>query len=169
MEFAHYRRLPEFAREVWARRQAWGKELHIEVVKEVESSRWDVVNEEEIIRAEFTMISRKALGFTEAQWATLSATESETSDGASERLYEGYLRLLYIQTLAAAQEFDEALKTIREGTGERFPWTQKILAKVRTHAQIHGHQGLCDYIDGLEYSLEAGIEESPEKWWEQTS
>jgi hypothetical protein len=135
----------------------------------MEGSRWDTTQDEDIIRAEFAVTRSKALGFTEAEWAGLSATENETSDGASERLYEGYVRLLYIQTLAAVQEFDEALQVIRDGTGERYPWTQKILAKVRKHGEIHGHQELCEYIDGLEATLDEGIEESPEKWWEQTS
>jgi len=169
MEFAHYRRLPEFAREVWAHRHAWREQVHLEALRETEASRWDATQDQDIIRAEFAVTRRKAFGFGAAEWAALSATENETSDGASERLYEGYVRLLYIQTLAAVQEFDEALHIIREGTGERYPWTQKILAKVRKHAEIHRHQELCEYIDGLESTLGEGIEESPEKWWEQTS
>ena len=167
MEFAHHRRLPEFAREVWARRHAWRQHLDVEAMHDMEASRWDATDERDIIRAEFAVTGRKALGFTGSEWAALSAMENETSEGASERLYEGYVRLLYIQTLAAVQAFDEALYIIREGTGERYPWTQMILAKVRKHAEIHGHQELYEYIDGLDYTLEEGIEESPEKWWEQ--
>jgi len=169
MEFAHYRRLPEFAREVWARRHAWREVLDVEAIHDMEASRWDATPEQHLIRAEFAVTRGKAAGFTGAEWASLSARENESSEGASESLYEGYIRLLYVQTLAAVQAFDEALYIIREGTGERYPWTQRILAKVRKHAEAHGHEELCEYIDGLEYTLEEEAEESPERWWEQNT
>jgi hypothetical protein len=166
MEYAHKHRSVGFAQEVWLRRQAWREQLEVEAINEFYTSRWDASNDKNMIRHEYNVVRRKVLRFRQDSWAQSSAADYEWSKGASDGLYEGYVRLLYVQTLAAGRQFGTAYNIILEGTGEENPWTQKVLSKVRNHAQRHGAKELRDYIDSLHYTLEGDVEEKAEEWWE---
>jgi hypothetical protein len=85
-------------------------------------------------------------------WAKGAAFLSEQSDGASNTLFEGYVRLLYIQVLAANGLCHAALLMILQGTGESYDWTRAMLEKVEKYAIAFKHRALCEYIAGLESS-----------------
>jgi hypothetical protein len=156
MAFAHSKRLVPFAREVWALRQAWRQQIGEEARKDIETWQWSSVMDEDIIRYEQRVV-RGGTRFS----ATRERWESE------DILYEGFIRKLYIEVLAKEEFFDEAMSMILEGTGERRPWNQKILAEVKKVALRHRHKGLCDYINGLEEGEEET--EIEEDSWEDST
>ena len=163
MEFAYFRRLVPFAREVWARRESWRTQIDKEAVKDMEDIQWSEINDDDILRYESYLIDKK-----ERSWARKSLRVTEESEGAANTLYEGYIRLLYVEILTSGGFFEEAFGIIKEGTGERYHWTQGMLAKVRKAAHFNRQWTLCDYIDSLE---DSGIEtgrESPDDWWEHS-
>lgn len=164
MEFAHIRRIPRFAREVWARREAWRAQIDREAEKDLKNIRWTETNDDDILRYESYLVDEQ-----DREWVHHSLKFSEQSEGAANILYEGYIRLLYIEILTFGQFFDEAFTMILEGTGERYPWTQGMLTKVKNFAKAHDQRKLCAYIDNLD---ESGLEmetESPDAWWEHSA
>lgn len=146
MEYAFYRRLPAFAQEVWARREAWLAEIKKEARKDLNDSRWSQVSEKDLLRYEHRLVDTIT---SDQQWAKRATELSEMSDGASDTLYEGYKRILYIQVLAAHGYCDEAFTVMLEGTGERYQWTQSMLAKVKRYAEMYGHKEMYNYISNL--------------------
>jgi len=149
MEYAHFTRNPQFATEVWFRRQAWRTHLEKAALADLENNRWSEFDDDDLLRYERTLVSNST---SMREWARSTATLSKWSDGASDTLYEGYTRLLYIQTLAACGWMDEAYKMVLQGTGERYPWTQNMLEKVLKHAANFEHKELYQYIKNLEAS-----------------
>ena len=161
MEFAYFRRMPSFAREVWARREAWRAQIYQEAKKDLENIQWSEVNDDDILRYESYLVGKMDRG-----WVHRSVKLSEESEGAANTLYEGYIRLLYIEILMSGKFFDEAFEMILEGTGERYHWTQGMLAKVHKVAKLYEQKKIYEYIEKLE---ESGMEmerESPDDWWE---
>lgn len=146
MEYAHDCRDTVFAREVWFYRQHWRR--HIQTIAENDvDKRWSEVAYDDIERYEHQLVD----SFTSTrEWARTSAYMRELSDGASKTLYEGFTRLLYVQTLARTGFCDEAFKIILQGTGEQYEWSYAMLVKVRNSAELHKHTELMDYIDGLD-------------------
>jgi hypothetical protein len=146
MEYAHDCRDTVFAREVWFYRQHWRR--HIQTIAENDvDKRWSEVAYDDIERYEHQLVD----SFTSTrEWARTSAYMRELSDGASKTLYEGFTRLLYVQTLARTGFCDEAFKIILQGTGEQYEWSYAMLVKVRNSAELYKHTELMDYIDGLD-------------------
>lgn len=146
MEFAYVNENAAFAREVWLRREAWRNQIDQLSSEDRTNARWsvspddDLVRYEEEIRNEFADLRK---------WYESATVESEKSDGASNTLYEGYVRWVYIQTLASCGQCDKALEMIERGTGERYEWTLSMLAKVKGYAEYHGHRKLAEYINSL--------------------
>jgi hypothetical protein len=150
MEYAYLTRTSGFATEVWIRREAWRGYIDERIEEDVLNVRWSNFGDEDLVRYEEELRN----DFAELRnWSKIASFESEKSDGASSTLYEGYVRLLYIQTLASCGLCDDALAMIRLGTGEKYDWTFSMLAKVRDYAEAFEHHELGIYIDQLE-SLE---------------
>jgi hypothetical protein len=165
MEYAHFFRDVEFAQVVWDRRKAWRKELDRAARESLETVRWSEVEDKDILRYERDVVEPAT---SIREWAKWTSNLDEKSDGASNTLYEGYTRLLYIQILAASGKCDVALAMILEGTGERYQWTRAMLQKVEKYAVAFGHKDLCEYIAGLEYSgTEDSIQAAEHDWMEE--
>lgn len=148
MEYAYLTRNASFASEVWLRRESWRNYIDSRIEEDLSTARWsqfdeseNLVRYEEEVRNDFADLRN---------WSKIASLESEKSDGASSTLYEGYVRLLYIQTLASCGMCQEALGMIRRGTGEKYEWRLSMLSKVRDYADEFQHKGLAEYIDGLE-------------------
>lgn len=150
MNYARSKRKPEFAREVWARREAWKAQIQQLAEQDLESNRWTEVTDADVIRHENTLVT----GSVNIFWAKTSAYWSEETDNASNTLFEGYIRLLYIETLSERGFLDEAYSVVLEGTGEDIRWTQAILANVKSHAEAYGHVQMYHYIDALDLGLD---------------
>jgi hypothetical protein len=147
MEYASKIGDADFAREVWYRREPWRALIDQTAIHEIEQNRWSEFLDDEVVRYEHHIVHN----FTSTrEWAKVNVKSSERTDGASATLYEGYTRLLFIQTLAFAGHCDEAFAVVLQGTGEKYGWTSAMLTKVRTHAEMHGHWALVGYIDNLE-------------------
>lgn len=146
MEYAYLTRNAAFAGEVWLRREAWRDYISQLMSEDMINVRWSMSSDENLVRYEEEVRNEFA---DLRNWSKIASLESEKSDGASSTLYEGYVRLLYIQTLASCGLSEEALRMIGKGTGERYEWTSSMLAKVKEYAEEFGHGGLVDYIDGL--------------------
>jgi hypothetical protein len=146
MEYAYQRRDTVFAREVWFYREHWRQ--HILMIAERDGfQRWSEGGYDDIERYEHQLVD---IFTSTREWARISAHMRQVSGGASKTLYEGFTRLLYIQTLAATGFCDEAFKTILQGTGEHYEWSYAMLVKVRKSAKRYNHIELMDYIDGLD-------------------
>jgi hypothetical protein len=160
MEYAYFRRLVPFAREVWAHREAWIAQIEKEAQKDIEMIQWSEVNDDDALRYESYLVDKRDRG-----WARRSLKLSEETEGAANTLYEGYIRLLYIEILTFGNFFEEAFEAIKEGTGERYQWNQGMLRKVRKVAEFHSQREICEYIDSLEESgMETGRESSDDLW-----
>jgi len=153
MEYAHSIGDLAFAREVWFYRESWRGQLHYMALTDLQNVRWAEYFADDIIRYEQDLVNTYMSGLEKAKSATRL---SEMSDEASNTLYEGYIRLLYIQTLTAAGECDEAFAMVLQGTEEAYSWTAAMLAKVKTDAAYHGHSNLVGYIESLETYGEEG-------------
>jgi hypothetical protein len=165
MEYAHFCRDAKFAQVVWDRRKAWRKEVNKAARESLETVRWSEVEDKDILRYERDVVDTAT---SILDWAKGTERLNEQSDGASNTLYEGYTRLLYIQILAACGKCDDALAMILEGTGERYQWTRAMLQKVETHAVAFGHRALYKYITELEYSgTEDSIRAAENDWMEE--
>lgn len=165
MEYAHFIRDAKFAQLVWDRRKAWRKELDRVARESLKTVRWSQMEEKDILRYERDVVEPAT---SIQEWAKLARNLDVKSDGASNTLYEGYTRLLYIQILAACGKCDVALAIILEGTGERYQWTRAMLQKVEQYAVVFGHKDLCEYIAGLEYSgTEDSIQAAEHDWMEE--
>ena len=161
MEFAYFRRMPSFAREVWARREVWRKQIDQEMKRDFENIQWSEANDYDILRYESYLVDKMDRG------GVLRSLKSiEESEGAANTLYEGYIRLLYIEILMSGRFFDEAFEMILEGTGERYHWTQGMLANVHKVAKLHEQRKIYEYIEKLEKSGMEMERESPGGWWE---
>jgi hypothetical protein len=161
MEYAYFRRLVPFAREIWARRESWRAQIEKEAQQDTGNVQWSEVRDDDILRYEGYLVNKGDRG-----WARQSLNLVDEAEGAANTLYEGYIRLLYIEVLTFGRFFNEAFEMIKEGTGERYPWTQGMLAKVRKNAEFHQQKEICEYIDSLD---ESGIKigrEYPDDWWE---
>src|SRR5579859_5042786 len=137
MEYAYLTRNTPFANEVWLRRESWRKYIASRMEEDLQLVRWsqfdeneNLVRYEEEVRNDFADLRN---------WSKIASLESEKSDGASNTLYEGYVRLLYIQTLASCGMCDEAMEMIKRGTGEKYEWRLSMLAKVRDYADEFQH------------------------------
>jgi len=149
MEYAYLAKNAVFATEVWIRRQAWRAYIDDRIEQDFHNVLWSHLGDDDLIRYEEEVRN----DFADLRdWSKFATLESERSDGASNTLYEGYVRLLYIQTLASCGLCDDALNMIRMGTGEKYDWTFSMLAKVRDYAEAFEHHELGNYIDGLRHS-----------------
>ena len=149
MEYAHFTRNPGFATEVWFRRESWRANIEQQALDDLQNVRWAKFEDEDLLRYEHAVVDNYT---SNREWAKTTASMSKWSDGASNALYEGYTRLLYIQTLAACGWCDDAYKMVLQGTGERYEWTQSMLEKVKKHAANFGHNKMYQYISGLQAS-----------------
>jgi hypothetical protein len=149
MEYAHFMRDADFATEVWIRRESWRSVIEKTALDDLGTSMWSEFGGEDLVRYERELVDNRT---SARAWAKTAATLRKWSEGASNTMYEGYTRLLYIQTLAGCGQGDKAYKMVLQGTGEKYAWTQSMLAKVRKRAEKFGHTELCEYIDGLERS-----------------
>lgn len=165
MEYAHFCRDAEFALVVWNRRKAWRQEVDKTARESLETIRWSEVEDKDILRYERDVVDAAT---SILDWAKGEGFLSEQSDGASNTLYEGYTRLLYIQILASCGKCDEALAMILDGTGEKYQWTRAMLQNVEKHAVAFGHQALYEYVTGLEFSgTEDTIRAAENDWMEE--
>ena len=153
-----------FAREVWLHRELWRAHIDQSAVDDFQNERWAEFHDSDIVRYEHLFVDT----FTPTRsWAKIAAKNSEKTDGASDTLYEGYTRLLYIQTLASGGHCDEAFAMILRGTGERYGWSQAMLAKVKVDAEVYGHWEMVKYIDSLEaFEPEEEMETLQNDWLE---
>src|SRR5271156_391571 len=150
MEYARSGGDVQFAHRVWRCREAWRRRLARIVWQQTEAAMWSELRDEEMT-SYAELLSQK--GETEFDWPSMNFPNS-FNIGHSKGLYEGYTRLLYIETLVKGGYCSEAFKMILEGTGERYEWTQEMLHSVRRMATEHGgHEALVKYIDDLEPSL----------------
>ena len=63
MEFAYFRRMPSFAREVWARREAWRTQIDRKAKKDLENIQWSEVNDDDILRYESYLVGKMDRGW----------------------------------------------------------------------------------------------------------
>jgi hypothetical protein len=167
MEYAHYTRDPLFAREVWQQRKFWKGRLQRAAKKNLRNIRWSKVEDADILRQEREIVDPFG-SIPLRNWAKGAAFLSEQSDGASNTLFEGYIRLLYIQVLAANGLCHAALLMILQGTGESYDWTRAMLEKVEKYAIAFKHRALFEYIAGLESSgTENTIQALEGNWMEE--
>jgi hypothetical protein len=150
LEYASLSRRLSFAHEVWALREAWKAHIVGIAQKDILESYWSKVPVEETLRYESLLIDN--VDVDEERFRRYQFFRTRTGDDRESRLYEGYVRLLYIDTMASCGMLNEAFTMILNGTGERYRCTQEMLAGVRKYAKLHKHKVLCEYIDGLKKS-----------------
>jgi len=158
MHLACTRRDLTFAREVWSKRQSWLARIHHIVSQRCEAAGYDDRGRDmELLETE-RWFTRSRKGWTAREWSSGIKT-----DGASFNLYEGYVRLKYIEILAACAQWEEAFQLIMDGTGEKYSWSEGMLGTVRESAVRRKNPDLVNYIDSLGASQRQLA--NPERWY----
>jgi len=147
MEYAYNTNDPDFARQVWFRRETWRVLIDQTAIHDLDQHRWSEFLDDDLERYEHQVVDNVT---STRESAKGIVTANERTDGASKTLYEGYTRLMFIQTLASAGHCDEAFAMVLKGTGEKYEWAPPMLAKVRMYAEMHSHWDMVGYIDSLE-------------------
>lgn len=158
MNVAHVRTDYHFAKEIWGKRQAWLARLRALADQRRNSlGDTDIPPDLDLLKSE-RRVSGHFRGWTAREYAM-----GQNTGGSSFTLYEGYIRLRYIEILARCRRWRMAFKLIQEGTGEKYPWDAGMLAGVRESAVHQNKVGVIKYIDGLEDSQQPA--ENREKWY----
>lgn len=147
MNVAHTRNDYHLANEIWEKRQAWLARLRA-VADERRNSLGDtdIPTDLDLLKSERS-VTGQFRGWNAREYAI-----GHNTGGSSFTLYEGYIRLRYIEILAKCGHWREAFELIQEGTGEKYPWNAGMLAGVRESAVYQNVVGVIKYIDGLEDS-----------------
>jgi hypothetical protein len=167
MEYAHYTRDARFAYDVWWKRELGKKRLQRAARENLDNIRWSKVEDVDILRHERDLVDPFG-SISLRDWAKGTAFLNEQSNGASNTMCEGYVRLLYIQVLVATGRRETALSVISQGSGERYDWTRAMLEKVEKYAIAFRHRALYEYIARLESSgTENTIQALEGDWMEE--
>jgi hypothetical protein len=158
MNVAHTRTDYELAKEVWGKRQAWLARLHA-----VANERRNNLGDTDTAPDLDLLKSERSVTGEFRGWIAREYALGHTTGGSSFTLYEGYIRLRYIEILAKCRQWPTAFKLIREGTGEKYPWDSAMLADVRESAMHQNVVGVVKYIDSLEDSQQPVG--NREKWY----
>ena len=157
MEYASAVGDVRFGHYVWRRRKIFRRHFTNTVWQEAEGAMWSELRDEEMTSWYEELLARKE--GTDFDSSRIKFSEGFTI-GRSKNLYEGYIRLKYIELLAKEGRCQKAYETLLKGTGDTYDWTQKMLRKVRERAELHGHTELMKYIDNLKTS---GVRREMEK------
>jgi len=158
MHLACTRRDLAFGREIWSKRQSWLARIHHVINQRRETMGYDVRGRDlELLETE------RWVTHTRKGWAAREWSSGRKTGEASFTLYEGYIRLKYIEILVACGQWEEAFQLIMDGTGETYSWSQEMLGTVRDCAVYRGNMDLVNYIDSLGASQRQLAD--PERWY----